>query len=90
MSDRTELSVTDAIHLSKTKTWLVVVEVLKGQPTLNMKLTSPDVPGQWQIVGFGTMPADQVVSHPNLMNLGLINLEEKNDIQLGSKLVEVE
>lgn len=88
MSNHTELKVIDIAHLSRTDRRIVLVEILKGGPSVNMELISLDAPGRWQIVGFGTMPVDYVRSHPNAMNLGIINLEEGKEIHPGINLVE--
>jgi hypothetical protein len=88
MSNGTELKVMDVARLSRPDIQIVSVEILKGEPSLNMQLTSPDVPGRWQIVGFGTMPAPYLVSHPNSMNLSIINLEDQKEIRVGIDLVE--
>ena len=88
MSNKTELKVVDVACLSRTDRRIVLVEILKGGPSVNMQLISPDTPGRWQIVGFGTMSAEYACSHPNSMNLGIINLEEGKEIRPGIILVE--
>jgi hypothetical protein len=88
MTSLTELRVVDVARLSRTDTRIVSVEIVKGEPSLNMQFTSPDAPGRWQIVGFGTMPAQYLLSHPNAMNLSIVNLEEGNEIPEGIILVE--
>jgi hypothetical protein len=88
VSDHIKLKVVDVARLSRTDRRLVLVEILNGGPSVSMQLVSPDAPGRWQIVGFGTMPVDYVRSHPNAMNLSIINLEEGKEIQAGINLVE--
>jgi len=85
---RTELRVMDVARLARTDRRIVAVEILAGEPAVNMQLKCPDAPGRWQITGFGTMPVDYLRSHPNAMNLGIINLEEGKEIQAGINLVE--
>ncbi len=88
MKDCTELRVLDIARLARTKTRIVLVEILKGLPSLNMHLVSLDTPARWQLVSFGTIPAEFVLSHPGSMNLGIVNLEEGNDIRRGTNLFE--
>jgi hypothetical protein len=88
MNNSTELRVMDFARLADMDMRIALVEITKGAPSVGMKFTSPDVAGLWQIVGFGTIPAEFVHTHPNSMNLGFINLDEGKELQAGINLVE--
>jgi hypothetical protein len=88
MSTDTVIRVVDVARLSKSTSQIASVEVLAGEPLLNMKLISPESPGSWQIVGFATMPASFALLHPNAMNLNIANLDDKGELRDGIVLTE--
>ncbi len=88
MTDQTILEVIEVVRPKGKRDRIVPVKILKGSPKINMQLKSPDMAGQWQIVGVGTMPADYAWAHPNEIVLVMINLEDGKEVVAGIKLVD--
>jgi len=77
----------DVVPLQGTDKRIATVEVVKGS-LLNTEFISPDTPGRWKVVGFGTLNPDYAASCPNSMILSILNLEEGKEVRAGIGLVE--
>jgi len=87
MEAQTIIRIVDIVPLSQLNKRFAIAEILHGGPLTGMTFSSPDHPGRWQFLGFGTIPVEYAQAHPDRMVLEIVNLDEGCEAVAGATLV---
>lgn len=88
MADRTGLRVLEIARIFNVNTSIVLVESLRGTPSVGMHFVCSDVPGRWEVASFCAIPFRLIHTRPRPINLRIINLEPGKELRAGIVLVE--